>query len=344
MAATELLPGAAAPQPDPARPASGRRTGRRRWGLYVSLGVVTLYVLAAVFGPLLVHYDPVTTHLADRLLSPGSHTTDSGGRAWLGTDNVGRDILGQLVAGARTSLIVGVTAAVGAGVVGLAIGTVSGYLRGPVDAVVMRIIDIQLAFPAILLAIVIAGLFGHSLPNVVFALAVTRWIPFARVARAGTLSLRERDWVAAARVTGVARRRIIARHVLPFVLAPAVAISTIEFALIIVSEAGLSFLGVGLKSSTVSWGQTIAAGQDYLNTAWWISTVPGLALMVLAVAIGIVGDQLTDPAARDTARAARRSRTSRPSRADRLARAAADARAKKQRAAEARATRTARTP
>jgi ABC-type dipeptide/oligopeptide/nickel transport system permease subunit len=302
-APAELLP-----ESVPAAPPRGRRPGRR-WGLYVSLAFVAFYVLVAVFGPLIVDYNPVTTHLTDRLLSPGSHTSD-GGTAWLGTDNVGRDILGQVIAGARTSLIVGLAAAVGAGVVGLAVGTVSGYLRGPVDAVVMRIIDIQLAFPAILLAIVIAGLFGHSLPNVVFALAVTRWIPFARVARAGTLSIRERDWVAAARVTGVARRRIIGRHILPFVLAPAIAISTIEFALIIVSEAGLSFLGVGLKSSTVSWGQTIAAGQDYLNTAWWISTIPGLALMVLVVAIGIVGDQLTDPVTRSTARTARTARSS----------------------------------
>ncbi len=282
--------------PRPAAAPAARPPGRR-WGTALALAVIGVYVAVAALGPLFVHYSPVQTRLPDRLLAPGSHL-DGGGTAWLGTDAVGRDMAGQLVAGARTSLVVGLAAALGAGAFGLLVGTVSGYLRGPLDAVVMRVVDIQLAFPAILLAIVIAGLFGHTVPNVVFALAVTRWIPFARVARASTLSIRERDWVAAARVTGVPVRQVITRHVLPFLVGPAVAVATLEFSLIIVSEAGLSFLGVGLAPSSVSWGQTIAAGQDYLDTAWWISTLPGLALVVLAVAIGIVGDQLTDPGGR----------------------------------------------
>ncbi len=273
-----------------------RRTRRRtgRLGLYIALTVVALYVLVALFGPMLVHYNPVSANLGDRLLSPGS-TTTTGSTAWLGTDGLGRDLVAQLIAGARTSMIVGLAAVLGAGLFGILVGLISGYARGIVDTIIMRIIDIQLAFPAILLAIVIAGLFGHTLTNVVFALAVTRWIPFARVARAATLSLRERDWVAAARVLGVPWWRVIGRHVLPFVLGPAVAICTIEFSLIIVSEAGLSFLGVGLPVTSVSWGQTIAAGQDYLNTAWWISTFPGIALALLVVAIGVVGDRITDP-------------------------------------------------
>jgi len=270
-----------------------RRTGRA--GEVISLTVIGLYVLVAAFGPMIVHYNPIVVHLGDRLLAPGS-TTTAGGTAWLGTDGLGRDVAAQLVAGARTSMIVGLCAVLGAGVFGLLVGLISGYTRGVVDSVIMRIIDIQLAFPAILLAIVIAGLFGHTMTNVVFALAVTRWIPFARVARASALTLRERDWVLAARVLGVPWWRIIVRHVLPFVLAPAVAITTIEFSLIIVSEAGLSFLGVGLPTSSVSWGQTIANGQDYLNTAWWISTFSGIALAVLVVAIGIIGDRITDPA------------------------------------------------
>jgi peptide/nickel transport system permease protein len=273
-----------------------RRTRRRtgRVGLVVALTVIALYVLVAIFGPMLVHYNPVSARLGDRLLPPGS-TTSTGGTAWLGTDGLGRDLVAQLIAGARTSMIVGLVAVAGAGLFGLLVGLVSGYARGIVDTVIMRVIDVQLAFPAILLAIVIAGLFGHTFSNVVFALAVTRWIPFARVARASALSLRERDWVAAARVLGVPWWRVIGRHVLPFVVGPAVAIATIEFSLIIVSEAGLSFLGVGLPVTSVSWGQTIAAGQDYLNTAWWISTFPGVALALLVVAIGMVGDRITDP-------------------------------------------------
>ncbi|MWA03622.1 ABC transporter permease subunit [Actinomadura sp. LD22] len=271
------------------------RNGTGRAGRWLALAIIAGYVLIAALGPVLDPYDPVSSNLKDRLLAPGARTA-AGGTAWLGTDGLGRDMVAQLIAGARTSMIVGLCAVLAAGVFGVVVGLASGYVRGAADAVIMRVIDVQLAFPPILLAIVIAGLFGHTLTNVVFALAVTRWIPFARVARASALSLRERDWVLAARVLGVPWWRIIGRHVLPFVLGPAVAITTIEFSLIIVSEAGLSFLGVGLPPSTASWGQTIASGQDHLNTAWWISTLPGVLLAVLVVAIGIVGDRITDPA------------------------------------------------
>ncbi|MDP9841768.1 ABC transporter permease [Streptosporangium lutulentum] len=267
---------------------------RRRWGApaRVPYVVIAMYVLVAVIGPLVIDYDPVHTPLPDRLLAPGAQTV-SGGVAWLGTDALGRDILAQIVYGARTSLSIGLATVLVACLVGVGIGIVAGYARGWLDAVLARIIDVLQAFPAILLAIVIAGVFARSVLVVVLALSVTAWISFARVTRGVALSLRERAWVDAARVMGVPIWSIIVRHVLPFTLGPVVALATLEFALVVLAEAGLSFLGIGLPSTTVSWGQTIANGQQYLETAWWISTLPGIALSLLIINIGILGDQLT---------------------------------------------------
>jgi ABC-type dipeptide/oligopeptide/nickel transport system permease subunit len=266
-----------------------RRGGRLGMVPYVVIG---LYVLVGLIGPLLLDYDPVHTPLEDRLLSPGSTTAD-GGTAWLGTDDLGRDVLAQVVYGARTSVLIGIATVGISSVVGLLLGAVAGYARGWLDAVLARIFDVLLAFPAILLAIVIAGAFQRSVLLVVVALSATAWISFARVTRSVTLSLRERAWVDAARVLGVSNRSILWRHILPFTAGPIVALATLEFALVVLAEAGLSFLGIGLPSSTVSWGQTIANGKTYLETAWWISTLPGIALSLLIINVGILGDQLT---------------------------------------------------
>ncbi|SEF17628.1 ABC transporter permease [Jiangella alba] len=269
-------------------------TRRRRGGWLgkIPYVVIGLYVLVGLVGPLLLDYDPVHTPLEDRLLSPGSTTAD-GGTAWLGTDDLGRDVLAQIVYGARTSVLIGVATVGIASVVGLLLGAVAGYARGWLDAVLARIFDVLLAFPAILLAIVIAGAFQRSVLLVVVALSATAWISFARVTRSVALSLRERAWVDAARVLGVPQRAILWRHILPFTAGPIVALATLEFALVVLAEAGLSFLGIGLPASTVSWGQTIANGKAYLETAWWISTLPGIALSLLIINVGILGDQLT---------------------------------------------------
>ncbi|TCC34646.1 ABC transporter permease [Kribbella sindirgiensis] len=269
-----------------------RRTAARRWLSRIPYAVLAIYAAVAVAGPLLVDYNPIQTDLANRLLKPGAHLS-SGGTAWLGTDGLGRDIFAQLVYGARTSVLIGVSTVVVSAVVGTAIGVTAGYFRGWLDTVLSRGIDILLAFPAILLAIVIAGSFERSVVVVVGALSATAWISFARVTRGTALSVRERAWVDAARVLGVKRRFILIRHVLPFTAGPVVALATLEFALVVLAEAGLSFLGIGLPPSAVSWGQTIANGKQYLATAWWISGLPGLALSLLIVSIGILGDQLT---------------------------------------------------
>ncbi|MER6005035.1 ABC transporter permease [Nonomuraea angiospora] len=263
-----------------------------RWLSRIPYAVLTLYVVVAGVGPLVLDYNPVRVSLDDRLLGPGSRLA-SGGVAWLGTDGLGRDVLAQVVYGARTSMIIGVSTVAVCCVIGVTVGIVAGYFRGLLDTVLARGIDILLAFPAILLTIVIAGAFERSVLVVVIALSATAWISFARVTRGVALSMRERAWIDAARVLGVRPASILVRHILPLTVGPVVALATLEFALVVLAEAGLSFLGIGLPGSSVSWGQTIANGKQYLETAWWISTLPGVALSLLIINIGILGDQLT---------------------------------------------------
>ncbi|WP_129666180.1 ABC transporter permease [Phytoactinopolyspora endophytica] len=284
---------AGAPQPQPAAFHGPRRAHPIRRALrYIPHAIIAVYVIVAAVGPLLVDYDPLATSVLDRLLSPGSTTSD-GSTAWLGTDGVGRDILAQIIMGTRTSMVIAVLTVAVAGAFGVIVGLIAGYVGGWADASIARVIDILVAFPGILLAIVIAGLFRPGILIVVIALSAVGWIGFARVVRGAAMSLRERDWVNAARVMAVPRRSILGRHVLPFVAGPVVAMATLEFALVVLAEAGLSFLGIGLPSTSVSWGQTVAGGKEYLEIAWWISAFPGIALAVLVICVGLVGDQLT---------------------------------------------------
>lgn len=283
--------------PEPEAIVTNRPTTRRRRRVsgvlrVIPLCIMAIYVVVAIVGPMLIDYNPSATEVVDRLLSPGSTMAD-GSTAWLGTDGVGRDILAQIIHGARTSMTIAVLTVLVSSVVGIAAGLAAGYLGGWSDAAIARLIDVLVAFPGILLAIVIAGLFRPGIPTVVFALAAVGWVGIARVVRGVAMSLRERDWVNAARVMAVPRRSILIRHVLPFVVGPVVAMATLEFALVVLAEAGLSFLGIGLPPSAASWGQTVASGKEYLEIAWWISTFPGIALAILVICVGLVGDQLT---------------------------------------------------
>ncbi|MGI5229726.1 ABC transporter permease [Actinoallomurus sp. CA-142502] len=272
----------------------GRRVPVRVW---VGVGVLALFVLAALVGPLLWPYDPVATHLADRLLAPGGRTA-TGSIAWLGTDQVGRDLFANLLAGARITLLVaGATVVVG-GAVGLVVGLVSGYFGGPLDTVLSRVGDVQLAFPSILLAILLAGVLGPSITNIVITLAITRWVIFARVVRASAMSTRRLEYVDSARVLGCGHLRILVRHVLPSCWQPLLVAATVQVGLVMVAEASLSFLGLGVPVDTASWGATVSIGRDYLGSAWWISTVPAAALALVVTAVGVVGDgfrDLSDP-------------------------------------------------
>jgi peptide/nickel transport system permease protein len=280
-----------------AQPLASKASPRaRRVMRRVVIGALPLviFVLIALLGPLVIPYDPVTVRTGDRLMPPGATVVSTGAVAILGTDQVGRDMLAQVLQGARISLLIGLTTVVAAGLVGLIVGILAGYYGGIVDSVSMRLADIQLAFPSILLAILIAALLGPSVVNVIMTLALTRWVTFARVTRAATLVGRERDFVLAARALGAGDVRLLRHHIIPQTIGPLVVICTVEVGLVILAEASLSFLGLGTPPDQPSWGLIVANGRAYLNTAWWISTMPGLALSLVVLAVGQFGDRVRD--------------------------------------------------
>jgi peptide/nickel transport system permease protein len=269
---------------------AARRVRRRLVWWAVPVGA---FAIAAIAGPVVVPYDPITVHLGDRLTPPGA-TLSNGTRAWLGTDQVGKDLLAQVLQGARISLQVGVAAVVVAGVIGLVVGVAAGSQGRWFDTLVMRVADLQLAFPSILLAILIAAVLGRSVANIIITLSVTRWVTYARVARASTLMVKEREFITAAQATGVGAFRLVRRHILPFTFTPLVVIATVELGLVMLAEASLSFLGLGTTPASPSWGLIIANGRDYLTNGWWISTIPGIVLSLVVVSVGQFGDAVRD--------------------------------------------------
>jgi peptide/nickel transport system permease protein len=275
------------------RHARARRVNRAWRSVLCWTVPLVLYLLIAIIGPAVIAYDPVSVQIGQRLKPPGT-VLENGSRAWLGTDQVGRDMLAQIVRGARVSLLIGLATVVVAGVAGSLLGLVAGYFGKGLDNVIMRLADIQLAFPSILLAILIASVLGPSITNVIITLAFTRWVVFARIARATTLVTKEREFVTATRASGAGTARIVLRHLAPALVAPFLVIATVEMGLVIIAEASLSFLGLGTNPSQPSWGLVIANGRDYLNTAWWIATLPGVALCLVVLGVGIFGDRLRD--------------------------------------------------
>lgn len=272
-------------------PRAKRRPSQAR--LYIFLAIMAVYILLGIVGPFLMPFNASQTSIDDRLLAPGSVLSD-GSTTLLGTDAVGRDLLPQMFIGARVSLMVGAGVLLISGILGVIVGVTAGFVGGFLDSLLMRLADIQLAFPGILLAILIASLLGPSVINVIVVLAVSKWVVFARVARAQTLAVKNREYVDATRVLGASPLFLIRRCILPACLAPVLVVATVELGLVIITEAALSFLGLGTPAESPSWGLTIAVGRDYLADAWWISTFPGIALSLLVVACGIVGDELRD--------------------------------------------------
>lgn len=267
------------------------RVGRLR--ITVCVVVVAIYALAAIFGPIIANFDPVKTRTRDRLLGPGSVLSD-GSTALLGTDQVGQDIFAQMLLGARVSMTVGISTLVLAGLIGVTLGLLAGHFGGWLDSVLMRFADIQLSFPSILLAIFIAAVLGPSVVNVIVVLAITNWVTFARVTRSQVLSLKNREYVDAARTLGAGNWHLIVKTILPGCIAPILVVATVEIGHVILAEAALSFLGLGTPASTPSWGTTISNGRSYLGDAWWISTLPGVALALLVLTCGVLGDALRD--------------------------------------------------
>jgi peptide/nickel transport system permease protein len=274
-----------------------RRARKARRGvrlrITVPLVIVAVYIVGAVIVPILYDFDPLGTDLLFRLKPPGSAVA-GGSTAILGTDQVGQDLFAQIAMGARVSLTVGALTLLIAGVVGVLIGLLAGHFGGWVDMVLMRIADIQLAFPSILLAILLASVLGQGLTNIIIVLSIANWVVFARVTRSQVLALKNREYVEAARTLGAGHLHLIFRTQLPGCLAPILVVATVEFGHVILSEAALSFLGVGVPVGVPSLGSSIQAGTAYLTTAWWISTLPGIALLILVLATGILGDALRD--------------------------------------------------
>jgi len=285
----------ATPAPARAARAGALRAVLRNKLALVAISVLAVMVVLAVFAPLIAPYDPAAQDLLVRLRPPA---WAAGGDAAhpLGTDQLGRDILSRLIHGARVSLLVGAAAALLAGVIGAIVGLVAGFVGGWPDRVLMRLADVQLAFPSILLALAIVGFLGSGLWYVIGVLGFTGWVSYARVVRSEVLSLRTREFVTEARAIGVGDVTIMRRHLLPNVMAPLATVGTLHVAAAIVAEASLSYLGLGVPKQTVTWGGMLSDGQLYLGTAWWVAVFPGLALMITALSVNITGDVLRDVA------------------------------------------------
>jgi peptide/nickel transport system permease protein len=268
------------------------RLMRRRTALFGML-VVAIVALTAVFAPLVSPFDPLAQDIGQRLRPPGWHDQD--GRSHpLGTDHLGRDILARIIYGSRIALLVGVSAVAISGVLGMAVGLVAGYFGGRLDDFCMRLADIQLAFPFILLAIAVIGVLGPSLGNIIIVIGVSSWVVYARVVRGEVLSIREREFVHAAVALGSRDGRVLLRHVLPNTFTPWLVVATLDMARVIVIESALSFLGLGVQPPTPTWGGMLADGRVYLSTAWWLATFPGLAILVTVLGINLFGDGLRD--------------------------------------------------
>ncbi len=265
---------------------------RRRTALF-GLVVVLAVLLAAVFAPLIAPFDPLAQDIGQRLKEPGWQ--DAQGRMHpLGTDHLGRDILSRIIHGSRIALSVGLSAVLISGVLGMAIGLVSGYFGGRIDDFFMRLADVQLAFPFILLAIAVIGVLGPSLRNIIIVIGVSSWVVYARVVRGEVLSIREREFVQAAIALGSRDGRLLVRHVLPNAFTPWLVVATLDMARVIVLESALSFLGLGVQPPTPTWGGMLADGRVYLSTAWWLATFPGLAILITVLGINLFGDGLRD--------------------------------------------------
>ena len=269
-----------------------RRLARRRTALF-GLVVVALVFAASLGAPWLSPWDPIEQDISNRLKPPGSHGP-SGRVHVLGTDHLGRDLLARVILGARPALMVGFAAVAISGIIGMVVGLVSGYFGGRVDDVFMRLADIQLAFPFILLAIAVIGVLGPSLPVIIVVIGVSSWVVYARVVRGAVLSLREREFVQAALALGSRDGRILLRHILPNAFTPWLVVATLDMARVIVIESALSFLGLGVQPPTPTWGGMLADGRVYISTAWWLATFPGLAILVTVLGINLFGDGLRD--------------------------------------------------
>jgi peptide/nickel transport system permease protein len=261
--------------------------------MLVVMGVLLAFVLVALLAPWIAPFDPDRQTLLLRLRPPGTLGRD-GQTYWFGTDDLGRDLLSRTLFGARVSLSVAVLSVLVSTLVGVGLGMLAGWFRGWVEIVIMRLVDMMLSIPAILLAVLTVAVLGPGFTKLILVLGLTRWPRYTRVAFAQTLQIRGLPYISASELAGARAPRILLRHVLPNIAGPLLVVATSEFGLMILFEAGLSFLGLGIQPPAASWGSIMSVGREYMDRAWWIVAVPGACLFVLVFCVNVLGDWLRD--------------------------------------------------
>jgi peptide/nickel transport system permease protein len=263
--------------------------------------LVLIIVIAAVLAPLLAPHDPTAQSLSGRL-QPPAWDADGTSEHLLGTDHLGRDVLSRIIYGARTSITIALLVVLLAGSFGVTMGLLAGYKGGRLDTIIMRTVDIQLAFPGLLLALIIITVLGASFTLLVIILAIDGWMVYARMTRGVVLSTREKPYIEAAELIGAKPRRVIFRHILPNLLSPLITLTILEFARVVIAEAALSFIGLGIQPPQISWGLDITTGRNYVFNAWWLVTFPGIAIAVTVLGLNLVASWLrifSDPRERE---------------------------------------------
>lgn len=280
----------------PAEPASGRRSLRRlwrlKWGL-VAAAIMLTIVVTAVAAPWLAPYSPVEVDIRHRL-GPPAWMEGGSTEHWLGTDQIGRDLLSRMIYGGRVSLLIGVAAVLVSSTIGVLLGLGAGYVGPRTDWIIMTLVNVMLTFPFVLLALAVIAVLGPSLVNMVIVLGVADWPLYARVIRAETLAVRERDFITAGRALGMSHLRIVFRQILPNLVSVIVVIATLQVARVIILESFLSFLGLGVQPPTPAWGNMLGEGRVYMLNSWWIAAFPGAAIFVTTLAINLMGNALRD--------------------------------------------------
>ena len=254
----------------------------------LGLAIVLALVVVAALAPWIAPHHPHEQNLGQRLLPPGT------GAHLLGTDEFGRDILSRIIHGARVTLYIVVLVALIAAPIGLVVGTAAGYLGGWLDTALMRITDVFLSFPSLILALAFVAALGPGIENAVIAIALTSWPPYARIARAETMTIRNSDFIAVARIQGAGTGRILFRHVMPLCVSSLTVRVTLDMAGIILTAAGLGFLGLGAQPPMAEWGAMVSSGRRYILDQWWVATIPGLAIFIVSLAFNLLGDGLRD--------------------------------------------------
>jgi ABC-type dipeptide/oligopeptide/nickel transport system permease subunit len=275
-----------------ARRAALQRLLRLRWGL-AAAGILAVIVASAVFAPWVSPHDPLAVNIRHRLAPPA--WMEGGTPAHpLGTDQVGRDLLSRMIYGGRVSLVVGVSAVLLSATIGVLLGLGAGYFGGRTDWAIMTAVNVMLTFPFVLLALAVIAVLGPSLVNMIIVLGAAGWPIYARVIRAETMAIRERDFVVAGRALGMSHARLVFRQILPNLMSPIVVIATLQVAQVIILESFLSFLGLGIQPPTPAWGNMLGEGRVYMLNSWWIATFPGSAIFLTTLVINLMGNALRD--------------------------------------------------